>query len=50
VVNALCIKLEEERVDHVWIFTTDVPEDKLQLLTFKLTDVGDTPSKLASQV
>lgn len=33
-------------MDHVWIFTTDVPEDELQLLTCKSTDVGDTPSKL----
>lgn len=35
-------------MDHVWIFTTDVPEDELQLLTCKSTDVGDTPSKPVS--
>lgn len=35
-------------MDHVWIFTTDVPEDKLQLLTLKSTDVDDTWSNLTS--
>lgn len=26
-------------MDHVWIFTTDVPEDKLQLLTLDFSDL-----------